>query len=119
MRTDIDKPNIFYAVEPTLEPAHTLLRLVNVKPKPLIVFDQSRDEVRLLCELIHRRTEQEVRFYHAGLSRPEKEATEKWFMGSEDGILVSTCAYGIPYVVYMSSLIIMHKCGTFDILYPC
>jgi len=95
VRTDIDKPNIFYAVEPTLEPTHTLLRLVNVKPKPLIVFDQSRDEVRLLCELIHRRTDQEVRFYHAGLSRPEKEATEKWFMGSEHGILVSTCAYGM------------------------
>lgn len=95
VRTDIDKPNISYAVEPTLEPEHTLLRLVSIKPKPLIVFDQSRDEVRLLCELIHRRTEQEVRFYHAGLSRPEKEATEKWFMESEDGILVSTCAYGM------------------------
>ncbi|MCE5257164.1 MAG: RecQ family ATP-dependent DNA helicase [Spirochaetaceae bacterium] len=95
VRTDIDKPNIFYAIEPTLEPHHTLLRLVNEKPKPLIVFDQSREEVRLLCELLHRRTKLDVRFYHAGLLRSEKETIEKWFMESNNGILVSTCAYGL------------------------
>lgn len=93
--TDIDKPNIIYRVEQTMEPIHTLLRLVNTKPKPLIVFDQSRDEVRLLCETIHQRTNLDVRFYHAGLSRAEKETIETWFMGSEDGVLVSTCAYGM------------------------
>ena len=37
----------------------------------------------------------EIRFYHAGLRRDEKKAVERWFMPSKDGILCSTCAYGM------------------------
>jgi ATP-dependent DNA helicase RecQ len=37
----------------------------------------------------------EIRFYHAGLSREEKTAVEKWFFDNPRGILVSTCAYGM------------------------
>lgn len=93
--TDIDKPNIVYSVEPTMEPLHTLVRLVREKQKPLIVFDQSRDGVRRLCELLHERTSFDARFYHAGLSKEEKDDIEAWFMKSDDGILVATCAYGL------------------------
>jgi len=95
---DIDKPNIRYSVEATLAPVHTLLRLVRTKPKPLIVFDQSRNGVRRICEIIRDNTTIDARFYHAGLTREEKNATETWFMESADGVLAATCAYGMPYV---------------------
>ena len=93
---DIDKPNIRYSIEPTLCPAHTLLRLVTEKPKPLIVFDQSRNGVREVCGIIRENTGLDAKFYHAGLSREEKNAVEAWFMESTDGVLTATCAYGIP-----------------------
>ena len=92
---DIDKPNIRYSVEATLAPVHTLLRLVRAKPKPLIVFDQSRNGVRRICEIIRDNTTIDARFYHAGLTREEKNATETWFMESADGVLAATCAYGM------------------------
>ncbi|HWR11420.1 MAG TPA: RecQ family ATP-dependent DNA helicase [Rectinemataceae bacterium] len=92
---DIDKPNIRYSVEATLSPQHSLLRLIRDKPKPLIVFDQSRDGVRRICETIRERTDIDARFYHAGLAREEKNEVEAWFMGSADGVLTATCAYGM------------------------
>ncbi|MCX7026331.1 MAG: RecQ family ATP-dependent DNA helicase [Spirochaetes bacterium] len=92
---DMDKPNIRYSVLPTLAPLHSLAELVRSKPKPLIVFDQSRAGVRRLCEAIEERTGIKARFYHAGLSREEKKAIETWFMGSRDGVLAATCAYGL------------------------
>jgi len=92
---DMDKPNIRYSVEPTLSPAHTLVRLVRNKAKPLIVFGQSRDGVRRICEIIRESTDLDAKFYHAGLSREEKNAVEAWFMKSADGVLAATCAYGL------------------------
>ncbi|MFA6366367.1 MAG: RecQ family ATP-dependent DNA helicase [Candidatus Hydrogenedentales bacterium] len=92
---DIDKPNIRYSVEATIAPVHTLLRLVRAKPKPLIVFDQSRDGVRRICEIIRDNSNIDAGFYHAGLTREEKNATETWFMESADGVLAATCAYGM------------------------
>jgi ATP-dependent DNA helicase RecQ len=37
----------------------------------------------------------EIRFYHAGLSREEKTALEKWFLNNPRGVLVATCAFGM------------------------
>ncbi|MDP2816501.1 MAG: DEAD/DEAH box helicase [Rectinemataceae bacterium] len=93
---DIDKPNIRYSIEHSLCSAHTLLRLVKEKPKPLIVFDQSRAGVRDICGIIRENTNIDARFYHAGLSREEKKTVEGWFMESENAVLTATCAYGIP-----------------------
>ena len=92
---DMDKPNINYSVLPTLAPLHSLAELVRSKPKPLIVFDQSRAGVRRLCEAIEERTGISAKFYHAGLEREEKTAIETWFLASTDGVLAATCAYGL------------------------
>jgi ATP-dependent DNA helicase RecQ len=78
------------------------MRLVVEKPKPLIVFDQSRAGVRRLCEVIAGRGGPEAKFYHAGLERDEKNAVEAWFMESGDGVLAATCAYGIPFDLYIN-----------------
>jgi ATP-dependent DNA helicase RecQ len=91
----MDRFNIVYSVVSTLSPLQTLVRLVREKPKPLIVFDQSREGVARLCEILRERTTVESRFYHAGLEKDEKKETEAWFFASENGVLVSTCAYGL------------------------
>jgi ATP-dependent DNA helicase RecQ len=93
---DMDKPNIFYRVIPSLHPDRSLVNLAGSCRRPMIIFDQSRAGVRRLCELVKEATGFDVRFYHAGLERDEKDRVEAWFMGSDDGVLCATCAYGIP-----------------------
>jgi ATP-dependent DNA helicase RecQ len=93
---DPDRPNISYAVVRTLSREHSLARLVRELPRPLLVFCSSREGTQILARLLRERLgEEEIRFYHAGLERPEKDRVEEWFFGSETGILVTTCAYGM------------------------
>ncbi|MDA8427532.1 MAG: RecQ family ATP-dependent DNA helicase [Treponema sp.] len=93
---DADRPNISYGVVRTLCREHSLARLARELPRPLIVFSASREGVQLLARSLARRLgDVEVKFYHAGLEKDEKRAVEQWFMASIDGILVSTCAYGM------------------------
>jgi ATP-dependent DNA helicase RecQ len=93
---DPDRPNISYAVVRSLSAEHSLMRLARELERPLLVFASSREGVQLLARLLSERLgEREVRFYHAGLEKPEKKAIETWFYSSERGILVSTCAYGM------------------------
>ena len=93
---DPDRPNIRYAVVRTLSREHSLLRLAREMPRPLLVFCSSREGAQMLARLLSDRLgEGEIRFYHAGLERGEKKAVEGWFLASEQGILCSTCAYGM------------------------
>jgi ATP-dependent DNA helicase RecQ len=93
---DPDRPNISYAVVRTLSREHSLVRLAGEMPHPLIVFCSSREGAQMLARLLVERLRgSEVRFYHAGLERPEKKSIEEWFFSSESGTLVSTCAYGM------------------------
>jgi ATP-dependent DNA helicase RecQ len=93
---DPDRPNISYSVVRTLSREHSLVRLAGELPRPLIVFCSSREGAQMLARLLSDRlAETEVRFYHAGLERPEKKTIEEWFFASEKGILCSTCAYGL------------------------
>ncbi len=91
-----DRPNIHYAVALTLCKEHSLERLARALPRPLIVFCSSRDGARMTARMLSERLgESEIRFYHAGLERSEKKRIEEWFFSSQNGILVSTCAYGM------------------------
>ena len=62
----------------------------------MIVFCSSRrkteDTARLLTAYFG---SEKAKFYHAGMTKEEKLAVEKWFFDSEDGILAATCAYGM------------------------
>lgn len=93
--TDIDKPNIHYHVLRSLCPRHSLEKLLRECKKPALVFCQSREGTRILAEMVEQRLPFESRFYHAGLEREEKTTIEAWFMKSDNGILLSTCAYGM------------------------
>ncbi|MDR2516018.1 MAG: RecQ family ATP-dependent DNA helicase [Spirochaetaceae bacterium] len=64
--------------------------------RPAIVFCSSRAGTEKLSRYLRGALDDRaIRFYHAGLSREEKEAVEGWFFESDNGVLVSTCAYGM------------------------
>jgi len=93
---DPDRPNLSYAVLPTLSKLHSLERLLREEARPAIVFCSSRKGAEILAERLRERlATEEVRFYHAGLERPEKKKIEGWFFESREGILTATCAYGL------------------------
>ena len=132
IQADPDRPNISYAVLPTLSKRRTLRllyaedRFAEVRPAgvgpaevgpaepeeggtnlatvgphgpaplPSILFCRSRGEAeRSAAYLREFLPARRVFFYHAGLSREEKRRVEAWFFSSENGILTSTCAYGM------------------------
>jgi ATP-dependent DNA helicase RecQ len=91
-----DRPNIFYSVIPALSKSRAVERLVLEKAKPLIVFTRSRKSAeRIARGLLRKHVELDVKFYHAGLDASERTDVERWFLASGNGVLVSTCAYGM------------------------
>jgi len=96
--TDLDRPNIRYSILNSLQHDLTLRLLCQrtIIERPAIIFCNSRK----LCEqyakqLSRTLLDNNIRFYHAGLSILEKQHIEAWFQQSTSGILVSTCAYGM------------------------
>ncbi len=96
---DADRENIFYSSYPVYDREEGILRLIRSLAKeqlPAIVFCRTRVETVILCHLIHRNIRDlDVRYYHAGLGRTEREKLERWFLESRDGILFATSAYGM------------------------
>ncbi|PKL25520.1 MAG: ATP-dependent DNA helicase RecQ [Spirochaetae bacterium HGW-Spirochaetae-3] len=91
-----DRPNIRYEVRPALSMRRALLTAVSGMPRPAIVFAPSRPGVQILAEDLRASIPGiDARFYHAGLEKAEKTTIETWFMSSRDGVLCSTCAYGL------------------------
>jgi len=102
VRANPDRPNISYTVLPSLSKEHTLTELIREVERPAIVFCRTRASTehtsRMLRERLHDRR---IRFYHAGLSKPERRHIEEWFFNSPDGVLTATCAYGMGVASYM------------------
>lgn len=93
---DPDRPNISYSVARSLSRERALEGLLRREARPAIVFASSRDGVQILAERLQARlSTRNLRFYHAGLNREEKTRIEEWFMDSTEGILITTCAYGM------------------------
>jgi len=91
-----DRPGIHYGVLPAVSRNHTLTELVAVEPHPLIVFGPTRSSVEQAARMLQDRLgSSEIRYYHAGLSRDEKQRLELWFMESRDAVLCATSAYGM------------------------
>ena len=96
IRADPDRPNIRYDAIPYISKDAALLKAVQEAEKPLIVFCSSRDGVEITARRLKKHLkDQDVWFYHAGLSREEKKKIEDLFFASADGVLVATCAYGM------------------------
>ena len=95
-----DRTNIRYRVIPSISKNHDLAMLTDRRrggvERPAIVFCRSRTSAELTARSLRSRlTEENIYFYHAGLSKEEKATVEEWFFGSDDGILTATCAYGM------------------------
>ena len=91
-----DRPGIAYAVTPVLSLLHALSGLVRTAERPLLVFCRTRNDTEVACRSARRRCPGvPMFFYHAGLSREERAAVEAWYLGSSDGTLFATCAFGM------------------------
>jgi len=92
---EADRTNVLYGAVHTLSPTRTLRTLVGSCKKPAIIFERSRPGVKMKAEALRANGWASVRFYHAGLSREEREKIESWFQAADDAVLVSTNAYGM------------------------
>ncbi len=91
-----DRTNISYSVIRTISPTQTLISQIKKAARPLIIFSSSRTGTELTARMLRRSlNDNNVFFYHAGLSKEEKNDVESWFFDSDKGILVATCAYGM------------------------
>ena len=91
-----DRPGIIYSVLPVLSRSHALGAFVRTAERPLLVFCRTRNDTEVTARSILRRwPDLPVAFYHAGLTREERSAVERWFLPSRDGVLVTTCAFGL------------------------
>jgi ATP-dependent DNA helicase RecQ len=91
-----DRPNISYRVVPVLSRAHALEGLARSAARPMLVFCRTRDDTEIAARLTRARLrDQRIYFYHAGLSRDERGAVERWFVPCADGVLFATSAYGL------------------------
>jgi ATP-dependent DNA helicase RecQ len=91
-----DRSNICYHAAGTLLRDRTVCSLLARHERPAIVFCSSRPGTEKLARYLRNELDEtEIKFYHAGLTREEKSAVEKWFFDSAEGVLVATCAYGM------------------------
>ena len=94
-----DRPNITYRVIPSLSKLQDLSILTNRDSgmaRPIIIFCGTRKRaVQTAVKLRLRHQEDQIFYYHAGLSKDERKVIEDWFYASEHGILCATSAYGM------------------------
>ena len=96
VRSESDRPNIHYQVIKCYAKKRTAFLLALTEQKPLIIFCGTRAKSEDMArELSAYCGNDKVKFYHAGMSREEKQKVEKWFYPKDDAILCCTCAFGM------------------------
>ena len=97
-----DRTNISYFAKGCVVRDMAVRDLLLQNSRPAIVFCSSRlgterlySYLRMILREMGVGWHREIRFYHAGLSRKEKDDAEKWFMGNSQAVLCATCAYGM------------------------
>lgn len=97
-----DRANITYTAKGCIVRDLAVRDLLVANARPAIVFCSSRPGTENLAAYLRNELGEmgktwhnEIRFYHAGLSREEKADVEKWFMNNSEAVLCATCAYGM------------------------
>ena len=97
-----DRKNISYAAKGCILKNLAVRDLILENRRPAIVFCSSRPGTENLARYLRYELagmelpwQDEIRFYHAGLSREEKKETEEWFLHNKNAVLTATCAYGL------------------------
>ncbi|WP_407425033.1 RecQ family ATP-dependent DNA helicase [Treponema sp.] len=96
LRGASDRANIHYEVKYAYAKKKAALECALLMKRPMIIFCGTRrrtEEMARVCAAYFGR--EKVRFYHAGMTKEEKSAVEKWFFDSKEGILTATCAFGM------------------------
>ena len=94
--SSLDRPNIFFSVRHCSIKEPILLEEIEKNAKPIVVFCSSRKKTEIVSRLIQNTFHDlEVKFYHAGLEKREKEEVEAWFDSAKNAVLVATCAWGM------------------------
>ncbi len=96
VRANPDRVNIFYEVRPVLSRMAELTRLARQAERPALIFCPTRRQTeQCALELRQRLRDQDIRFYHAGLSKELRSELEAWYFHHPRAILAATCAYGM------------------------
>ena len=97
-----DRQNIAYKSLGCLVRDLAVRDLLLANDRPGIVFCSSREGTQNLASYLRNDLVEmgvpwgrEIRFYHAGLEREEKQAIESWFLPNTQGVLIATCAFGM------------------------
>jgi ATP-dependent DNA helicase RecQ len=97
-----DRMNITYSAQGCILRDLAVRDLLIANSRPAIVFCSSRPGTEKLARYLRNETKalglpwnREIRFYHAGLSREEKNEVESWFLHNGEGVLLATCAFGM------------------------
>ena len=96
IRANPDRTNIHYEVRPVLSRMRTLTELLPQIERPAIIFCSSRRQTEQCSLYLRQRLrDEDIRFYHAGLSKELRSELEGWFFESDRAVLCATCAYGL------------------------
>ena len=95
IRLSSNRENINYHKALSLSRIETLKKILSICKYPVLIFTSTRNEAKNTARLLSETQNHPVRFYHAGLTKEEKLEIEKWYYTSNDGILASTCAFGM------------------------
>ncbi len=96
VRSESDRPNIHYKVVKCYSKKRAAFMLALTEKKPLIIFCGTRAKSEDMArELSAYYGNDRVKFYHAGMTREEKQKVEKWFYPRNDAVLCCTCAFGM------------------------
>lgn len=96
VRSESDRQNIHYFVKYAAIKKKAALKLIASENKPMIIFCGTRGNAQDMAMEINACFGKALaRYYHAGLTKNEKDEIEKWFYESKDGVLCATCAYGM------------------------
>jgi ATP-dependent DNA helicase RecQ len=95
-----DRSNICYEAQGCVSRDLAVRDLIARNELPAIVFCSTRGGTEKLARYLAaafagKALGTQIRFYHAGLSREEKTAVEKWFFSNPRAVLTATCAYGM------------------------
>ena len=90
----LNKENINYNFVSSLFPIPDIIKILEKDNHlPAIIFTNNREKTQELSKAIA--AWYKTKYYHAGLDKTERVKIESWFLASKDGVLVSTCAYGM------------------------
>ena len=88
-----DRANIHYSILPCAAKKKKAAELVLTEKRPALIFCGTHANTESLGYFLFSfLNDENVRFYHAGLEKSEKDKVEKWFYPKTDAVLCCTCA---------------------------